>query len=406
MPLVPAKCTNCGGDIQLDESKEKGFCLHCGSQVIVQDAIKKMQVQVEGVVQVEGIAKAEGLLKIAKDTYDDGNHEAAYDLFTKVLTLDPTNEIAQLYRGLSAGWMSTLKSPRYSESINAAKRAIESAYASKGPTDEFYAFTNLVLVENNKIINAVFSIASKHYKEFSTVEGTLSEYSEHMDGLVQNEKYLFATALNTISPEATEQYLKNLVGLLNHLYQMCVELLTSGVWKSEYSYGLMLEILGLLNMIEIPASKTEVNKAAADLVKNAVNQFNQTGITKFSVFSKTVSRDAAIDQYIQPLLQKMGLSLTVKTENDLANVLRIEQERKRNEEQRKSEEEKKRLKKIALIWFSVPIIIMILLAAPDASMDGAINYYFQVFFGGPGLIFIVPCWSIAGYLMYKSSMIE
>jgi predicted RNA-binding Zn-ribbon protein involved in translation (DUF1610 family) len=40
MPLVPAKCTQCGGDLQIDNTKEAAVCPYCGSAFIVEKAIQ------------------------------------------------------------------------------------------------------------------------------------------------------------------------------------------------------------------------------------------------------------------------------------------------------------------------------------------------------------------------------
>lgn len=39
MALVPAKCTNCGGQIEVDSTKEAGICKHCGTAFITEKAI-------------------------------------------------------------------------------------------------------------------------------------------------------------------------------------------------------------------------------------------------------------------------------------------------------------------------------------------------------------------------------
>ena len=40
MPLVNAKCTNCGGTLSVDASKEAAICDFCGSPYIVEKAIQ------------------------------------------------------------------------------------------------------------------------------------------------------------------------------------------------------------------------------------------------------------------------------------------------------------------------------------------------------------------------------
>lgn len=39
MPLVPAKCTECGGEIEVNNEKKLGVCKHCGQPFVVEEAI-------------------------------------------------------------------------------------------------------------------------------------------------------------------------------------------------------------------------------------------------------------------------------------------------------------------------------------------------------------------------------
>ena len=38
MPLIALKCPECGGDIQLDDAREFGFCMYCGCKVLLDRA--------------------------------------------------------------------------------------------------------------------------------------------------------------------------------------------------------------------------------------------------------------------------------------------------------------------------------------------------------------------------------
>ena len=38
MPLIALKCPECGGDIQLDDAREFGFCMYCGCKVLLERA--------------------------------------------------------------------------------------------------------------------------------------------------------------------------------------------------------------------------------------------------------------------------------------------------------------------------------------------------------------------------------
>lgn len=46
MPLVPAKCTNCGGSLEVDNSQKAAICPYCGQAYIVEEAINRYSISV------------------------------------------------------------------------------------------------------------------------------------------------------------------------------------------------------------------------------------------------------------------------------------------------------------------------------------------------------------------------
>lgn len=57
MPYVPAKCTNCGANLSVDDAKDAAICAHCGSAFIVEKAIQNFCITNQitaGVVNVYG----------------------------------------------------------------------------------------------------------------------------------------------------------------------------------------------------------------------------------------------------------------------------------------------------------------------------------------------------------------
>lgn len=66
MKLVAAKCPNCGANIEVDENSDKTRCNYCNTQIIVEDAIQKYQIDISGKVNVEGILGKNDLLDQAK----------------------------------------------------------------------------------------------------------------------------------------------------------------------------------------------------------------------------------------------------------------------------------------------------------------------------------------------------
>lgn len=99
MSFVPVKCTSCGGDIQLDDNKESGFCVHCGTKVVFKEAVQKMELS--GSVSVKGIADLEKLLQNAETFHALGDSSKEKKILNKV-----TNEYPEDYRAWWALWKS------------------------------------------------------------------------------------------------------------------------------------------------------------------------------------------------------------------------------------------------------------------------------------------------------------
>ena len=47
MAFVATKCTQCGADIQIDDSKESGFCSNCGTKFTTEKLISQKITNVE-----------------------------------------------------------------------------------------------------------------------------------------------------------------------------------------------------------------------------------------------------------------------------------------------------------------------------------------------------------------------
>lgn len=119
MPLVAARCPQCGGEIQLDNQKENGFCMHCGSKIIVQEAIK--------IVRIDNTQNITNWIKMGKMAKESGNDDEAYSYYTRVLEIQPDNWEILYERGKIAGWKSTLSKPRLQEAAIAFGNAVRLA---------------------------------------------------------------------------------------------------------------------------------------------------------------------------------------------------------------------------------------------------------------------------------------
>lgn len=150
-------CEMCGGT---DLVKDGGVfvCQTCGCKYSVEEAKKMM---VEGTVEVQGTVKVDrslevaNILKNADATYEDGNYKEAFDLYSQVISADPDNAHAILYRVMSSAWQSSVKDCKIGEINRGAERAIKTKHEQCGDSKEFFEFAWEALSKVAPIINAI-----------------------------------------------------------------------------------------------------------------------------------------------------------------------------------------------------------------------------------------------------------
>ena len=47
MAFIPAKCSQCGAEINVDNTLEYGYCSHCGTKYITEKIIKNESIYIE-----------------------------------------------------------------------------------------------------------------------------------------------------------------------------------------------------------------------------------------------------------------------------------------------------------------------------------------------------------------------
>lgn len=123
MAIVALRCPSCNGEIELDDSREYGFCTFCGSKVMIQEEIQKIKVVHTGTVTLDDTAKSGNYMALADSAFKNKNYEEAYSYYTKVLECDASSWQAVFGKGLSAAYMSTPENSRVNELFNAIEDA-------------------------------------------------------------------------------------------------------------------------------------------------------------------------------------------------------------------------------------------------------------------------------------------
>jgi hypothetical protein len=108
-----ATCPSCGGALQLPDDRATVKCMYCGVDVIVREAI-----------QAAAIGNVDNWLKIARTAARAGNHQEAYEYFTRVLEVNADNIEAWFGKGEAAGMMSLPENFRLPEMMTTIEHAI------------------------------------------------------------------------------------------------------------------------------------------------------------------------------------------------------------------------------------------------------------------------------------------
>ena len=180
MRLTSAKCPNCGADIKVNKAEEKTVCEYCKSEILVEDAIAKLKVVVEGEVELKGVPKLESYLKLGDRAYKDAKFDEAYINYSKALELDTDNAIAILRQGISK--VLKEKEPlkmTFSYGLSAYQNAIkiDESLKESGATDLAVALASEeeVLTEFYKAHILTKSELDKYMKELlSLLEGNIA----------------------------------------------------------------------------------------------------------------------------------------------------------------------------------------------------------------------------------------
>lgn len=106
MGLVAAKCTQCGANIEVDDSKEAGICKYCGTAFITEKAINtynnnitnNINVNSSGnTINISSADKSNEYLTIARKSRDNDDVEKAEKFYTLALEGQPNNWEANFY---------------------------------------------------------------------------------------------------------------------------------------------------------------------------------------------------------------------------------------------------------------------------------------------------------------------
>lgn len=167
MSLVPLKCPSCGADMEVDSGKEFLFCQFCGSKIMVQEEIQKVEVTHSGSVELNTDKQRDNFLALADHDFETGNFISAYNYYTKALECDMTLWRAKLLRGVCAASIVDDDGFKSREIISAVKEV--RADTSLGDDDKIEVFDRVFEFVNAALNTAVSLKGDKNIISSSAV---------------------------------------------------------------------------------------------------------------------------------------------------------------------------------------------------------------------------------------------
>ena len=231
MPYIAATCPHCRGDLRINAEDEKGYCVHCGSQIDFSTVIKT--INLNGPVDLPGYMSLGPLLKIIEEDLKSGNNnnlEFKEKLY-KALELDPDNKF--LYDMITSQiWKATISNGELvSYSGEAEKVVVPEGVTKIGkmafgrshqlreislPKSIEEIMEHAFLFESNLVINAYkgtyaarYAIASPAKFNLLDVEKDNEQHMHAMTDILKELETYRVTSLETIESHLHKAYSVN-----------------------------------------------------------------------------------------------------------------------------------------------------------------------------------------------------
>lgn len=183
MGFVALKCPSCGADIQIDDTREFGFCTYCGTKVVQEKTI----IEHRGTISVDGVANENATLDRAFMFVEDGKYNQAVAYFEKVLNLNP--RCSKAYFGKL---LCQFRCINKSMLASSAAKPLES-FDNYVKAKRFATETELAEYEEieKNILNRVNNKANEYQLSISQANSKISEINQYLD----NNKKAFNIAV-------------------------------------------------------------------------------------------------------------------------------------------------------------------------------------------------------------------
>ena len=206
MKLVPAKCPNCGANINVDEEQETTKCEYCGDAILIDKAIQKYQIE----IKVTNMPDIDNYLVLAERCYNDRDYFKAYEYYEEAVKLDPNNYMTVLKIGISKALADNYKWLNMNNLNCALTNSVKLADKDK---EKYESIVGEMLKQIGKMENKL----KDHYEETElNIDGADTLNDKCIDMLTVLENVLSVSELID-DTEQTKQLLTNAIEFIEFI---------------------------------------------------------------------------------------------------------------------------------------------------------------------------------------------
>ena len=194
--IIAAKCPNCGSNIEVNSDDNKTKCIYCNSTIIVDDAIERLRIELNGEIEVNNLPKKNNLIKIAERAYQDKDYEKALDNYTKALAIDPDDWKAIYKEGICTAKISTIGDFNLDKAINSSRNALKILIEKKTPQKDISSYKIEMAKDLLELCIAYFDFALNHYQKYWELNTSAKKFWQQLLVVRDGSKFVAEVLVN------------------------------------------------------------------------------------------------------------------------------------------------------------------------------------------------------------------
>lgn len=161
MAIQNIKCPTCGGEVQMDDNLEKGFCMYCGGAIHIKEEVAKIKVEHSGKIEIDDSKKLNNSIALADRAFASGNYDECYGYCCSALECDINNAHITFRKGLCAAYLSLSRASELEQAVTTATEIIRNS------SDDIDRDTFVIFSELLEYIKSTYALNCNRSKGFT-----------------------------------------------------------------------------------------------------------------------------------------------------------------------------------------------------------------------------------------------